>query len=83
MQKLENMGIIGLLIENPCRGLAECQNGTPQVRRGVAKLRRGEGLRRSIAMLRHGTALFTHMCFCHVLLLRYSEDLSIELMRTI
>ena len=55
----------------------------PQVRRGVAKLSRGEGLRRSVAMLRRGVALFTDMCFCHVFLFCYSDDLSIRLMRTI
>ena len=48
----------------------------PRVSRGVAKLCRGEGLRRSVA-------LFIDMCFCHVLLFRYSEDLSIGLMRTL
>ena len=48
----------------------------PRVRRGIAKLHHGEGLRCSIA-------LFTDMCFCHVLLFRYSEDLSIGLMRTL
>ena len=48
----------------------------PRVRRGVAKLRRDEGLR-------HGVALFIDMCFCHVLLFRYPEDLSIKLMRTL
>ena len=50
--------------------------GVARVRRGVAKLRRGEGLR-------HNVALFTDMCFCHVLLFYYSEDLSIGLMRTL
>ena len=55
----------------------------PRVRRGIAKLRCGEGLRRSVAVLRHGVALFTNMCFCHVLLFRYSEDLSVKLMRTL
>ena len=49
----------------------------PQVHRGIAKLRR------SLAVLRHGVALFTNMCFCHVLLFRYSKDLSIGLMRTL
>ena len=49
----------------------------PRVRRGVAKLRR------SIAVLRCGIALFTYMCFCHVFLFRYFEDLSIRLMRTL
>ena len=43
----------------------------PRVSRDVAKLCRGEGLRRSVA-------LFIDMCFCHVLLFHYSEDLSIE-----
>ena len=43
----------------------------------------GEGLRRSVAVLRHSVALFTDMCFCHVLLFCYSEDLSIRLMRTL
>ena len=55
----------------------------PQVCRGIAKLCRGEGLRRSVAVLCHGIALFTNMCFCHVLLFHYSEDLSIGLMRTL
>ena len=55
----------------------------PRVHRGVTELRHGEGLRRSVAVLRCGRALFTEMCFCHVLLFRYSEDLSIRLMRTL
>ena len=55
----------------------------PRVRRGRAKLRRGEGLHGSIAVLRRGVALFTDMCFCHVFLFRYSENLSIGLMRTL
>ena len=55
----------------------------PRVRRGVAKLPRGKGLCRSIAMLRHGVELFTNMCFCHVFLFHYSEALSIGLMRTL
>ena len=55
----------------------------PWVRRGVAKLCCCEGLRRSVEVLRHGVALFTDMCFCHVFLFRYSEDLSIRLMRTL
>ena len=64
------------------RGMPTPQHGReggldkPRVRRGIAKLRR-------IAVLCHGVALFTDMCFCHVLLFRYSEDLSIELMRTL
>ena len=40
----------------------------PRVRRGVAKLCHGEGLRGNIAMLSRGIALFTDMCFYHVLL---------------
>ena len=64
MQKLENLGIIGLLrcsVGNPRRGVdlrqgvgylaavrPRCQNGTPPIRRDVAKLRRGEGLRRGV-----------------------------------
>ena len=55
----------------------------PQVCRGVAKLHRGEGLRYNVAVLRRGVALFTDMCFCHVLLFLYSEDLAIGLMRTL
>ena len=85
-QKCKNWKIwalLGSLLRTHVAAWPRCQNGTPRVRRGVAKLRRGEGLRRSIAMLRHGITLFTDMCFCHVLLLRYSEDLSIGLMRTI
>ena len=35
----------------------------PRVRRGVAKLRHGKGLRRSVAMLHRGVALFIDMCF--------------------
>ena len=46
------------------------------VRRGIANLHHSEGLRRSIA-------LFTDRCFCHDLLFRYSEDLSIGQMRTL
>ena len=48
----------------------------PRVCRAVAKLCHGEGLRRDVA-------LFIDMCFCHVLLFRYSEDLFIGLMRTL
>ena len=55
----------------------------PRVSRGVAKLCCGEGLRRSVAVLRRGITLFTDICFCHVLLSRYSKDLSIGLMRTL
>ena len=50
---------------------------------GKPWVRRGEGLRRNVAVLIHGVALFTDVCFCHVLLFRYSEDLSIGLMRTL
>ena len=53
----------------------------PRVRRGVAKLHHGEGLRRIVAVLRRGIALFTDKYFCHVLLFRYSDDLSTGLMR--
>ena len=53
----------------------------PWVRRGIAKIRCDKGLCRSVAVLRRGVALFTNMCFCHVLLFRYSKDLSIALMR--
>ena len=55
----------------------------PQVCRGVAKLRRGEGLSCNIAVLHRGITLFTDMGFCHVLLFLYFEDLSIGLMRTL
>ena len=55
----------------------------PRVRRGIAKLRRGEGLRCSVAVLRRRVALFTDTCLCHVLLFCYSKDLSIRLMRTL
>ena len=55
----------------------------PRVCQGIAKLRRNEGLRRNIAVLRRGVALFIDMCFCHVWLFRYSEDLSFGLMRTL
>ena len=58
----------------------------PRVRRGVAKLRRGEGLRRRVAVLRRGVAT-THrieiFVFCFVLFFRCSEDLSVGLMRTL
>ena len=50
---------------------------TARVCPGVAKLRR------SVAVLRRGVALFTDMCFCHVLIFCYFEDLSIGLMRTL
>ena len=66
----------------PRRG-SEGRLDKPQVCQGVANLSRGEGLSRSAAVLRRGVALFTDMCFCHVLLFRYSEDLSIGLMRTL
>ena len=55
----------------------------PRVSRGVAKLRRGEGLRHSVAVLCRGVALLTDTCFCHVFLFQYSKDLSIGLMRTL
>ena len=53
----------------------------PRIRRGVTKLRCGEGLPRRVAVQCRGVVLFTDMCFCHVLLFSYSEDLSIGLMR--
>ena len=49
-------------------------------------LRHGEGLRRNVAVLCRGVALFTtwkFLVFCFVLSLRCSEDLSIGLMRTL
>ena len=59
-------------------------------RRGMSTPRRGlEGgldkprVRRGVAKLRRGVALFTDMCFCHVFLFRYSDDLSIGPMRTL
>ena len=70
VQKLKNLGIIGLLrhsVGNPRRGVdlcqgvgylsmarPRCQSGTPRVHQGVAKLRHGESLRRSVAVLRRG-----------------------------
>ena len=48
----------------------------PRVHGGVAKLHHDEGLC-------HSVALFTDMCFCHVLLFRCSADVSIRLMRTL
>ena len=33
-----------------------CQNGTPRIRRGIATLRHGEGLCRSVAVLRRNVA---------------------------
>ena len=60
------------------------------LRRGMSTPRRDrEGVldmprvHRDVAKLRRSATLFTYMCFCHVLLFRYSEDLSIGLMRTI
>ena len=60
--KLKNLGTSG----SPCCGVdlrrsvgclaaarPRCQNGSPRVRHGVAKLRRGKGLHRSVAVLRH------------------------------
>ena len=73
----------------PKRGMSTPRRGQeggldkPRVHRGVAKLRHGEGLRRNVAVLRRGVALFIDMCFCHVLLFHYSKDLSIGLMRTL
>ena len=67
----------------PWRGMSTLRRGKEggldklRVHRGIAKLRR------SVVMLRCGVALFTYMCFSHVLLFRYSEDLSIGLMRTL
>ena len=57
----------------------------PRVRRGIENLRSRviAKLRRSVAVLRRGVALFIDMCFCHVFLFRYFEDLSIGLMRTL
>ena len=55
----------------------------PRVRRGVEKLHCDEGLRRNVSVICHGVALFTDMCFCHVLQFHYSEDLSIGLMRNL
>ena len=49
-------------------------------------LRRDKGLRRSVAVLRRSVAIIHSMeiyVFCFVLLFRYSEDLSIGLMRTL
>ena len=70
--KLENLGKNRLLRHNvgnprrgvdlrqgvgyPCRDEAEVQNGTPQVRRGVVKLHRREGLRIRVAVLHHDVA---------------------------
>ena len=73
----------------PRRGMSMPRRGReggldkPRVRRGVAKLRCGEGLRRSVVVLRLGVALFTDMCFCRDFLFGYSKDLSIGLMRTL
>ena len=72
-----------------CRG--PMQQGKSTLRRGMStpwcgreEAWRSLGyLRRSVAALCHGVALFTDMCFCHVLLFRYFEDLSIRLMRTL
>ena len=64
------------------RGMSTLRRGReggldkPRVHRGVANLCCSEGLRRSVA-------LFTDMCFCHVFLFRYSEDLFIGLMKTL
>ena len=58
----------------------------PRVRRGVANLRQGEGLRRSIVVLHRSVATVHNMeylCFCFVLFFHCSEDLSIGLMRTL
>ena len=44
--------------------------GKPWVHQGVAKLRRGEGLQRSVAVLRHDVALFIDVflsCFAILL----------------
>ena len=52
----------------------------PLVRQGLVELRRGEGLRHSVAVLRRGLATIHNMeifVFCFVLLFHYSEDLSI------
>ena len=49
----------------------------PWVCRGVARVHRG------VAKLHSSVALFTDMCFYHVLLFRYSEDLSSGLMSTL
>ena len=56
---------------------------TQQRRSTPRRDREGEGLYCSVAVLHRGVALFTDMCFCHVLLFRYSKDLPIGLMRTL
>ena len=56
----------------------------PRVCRSEAELRLNEELRRSVAVLRCGEATVHSMemlCFCFVLFFRYSEDLSIGLIR--
>ena len=72
-------------------GVLRCNVGIPRSsvspRQGVACPRRGAAEREAWTSLdkglRRSVALFTDMCFCHVLLFRYSEDLSIGLMRTL
>ena len=65
--KSGHFGLLCLSIGNPRRSVdlhqgveclaaarLRCQNGTPRVHHGVSKLRCGEGLRRSVAVLRRG-----------------------------
>ena len=84
LMKSANLGNFGVLrrgVGIPLNSVSPRQ-GVACPRRGATKreawtlLRLGKGLRRSVA-------LFTDMCFCHVLLFCYSENLSIELMRTL
>ena len=76
-------------MSTPRRGMSTPQRSReggldkPRVCRVIAKLRFGESLRRRVAVLRRGEALFIDMCFCYVMLFHYSEDLSIGLMRTL
>ena len=53
------------------------------LRRGMSMPRCGREGGLDKPRVRRGVALFTNMCFCHDLLFRYSEDLSIGLMRTL
>ena len=55
----------------------------PTPRRRDPTQRRGREGGLGKPRVHQGITLFTKMCFCHVLLFHYSEDLSIGLMRTL
>ena len=61
------------------RGLTLRRRDPTQQRKSTPRCSREGGLDKP--QVRRGVALFTYMCFCHVLSFRYSDDLSIGLMK--